>query len=193
MRKIVRIVVLVLLSSCATKAVEMPTEEKTSTPAPTATSLPRERPGDFQVRYYWETGSLPPPYFYSYTITIGPGTDGSLEFVPDYTTYDPPLWLEGFQVSERDLDLLYAALYQAEAFEAGWEQSEDIPTGGSADKMTIIAHGREYLIPSYVDDDEKSKAIKRVYEDIEAFVPQAIWDKLNAQHDQYVLEHEDEE
>ena len=188
MRKILLIIFLLLLISCSTQAVE-----DTATPMPTATLLPREKPSDFQVSYYWETGSLPPPYFYSYTITIGPSAEGTITFEPGYSTYDPPTWVEDFQLSESDLDLLYEELYDANVFEGEWHQKEDIPVGGSADKMAVIAYGRDYSIPIYVEGEEKSKSIKKVYEEIETLVPQEIWDKLNEQHDEYVLEHEDEE
>ena len=191
MRKIILIIILLLLTACSTEAVQNTVAENTATPMPTL--LPRERPSDFQVSYYWETGSLPPPYFYSYTITIGPGAEGTIKFEPGYSTYDPPTWVEDFQLSESDLDLLYEELYQANIFVGEWQQKEDIPIGGSADKMAVTAYGRVYSVPSYVEGEEKSKAVREIYKEIEAFVPQEIWDKLNEQHDEYVLEHEDEE
>lgn len=105
----------------------------------------------------------------------------------------PPTWIENFPVSESDLDQIYASLHEVGAFAGDWRQQEDIPVGGSADDLSIVAYGQTYSIPSYIEGEERAKAIKEVYRAIEALVPQEIWDKITVQHEQYIQEHADEE
>ena len=160
---------------------------------PLTTPIPREKSDDFQVQYYWEVGALPPPYFYSYTITIGPGLAGQITFEAGYEPDEESTWVESFPLTEGDLQQLYEKMYDAGIFEGEWKQQEDIPTGGSADKMTVIAYSAKYKIPSYVDGDEKARSIRAIYDQIEGYVTQEIWEELNAKHERYVQEHEDEE
>ena len=48
------------------------------------TRVPAERPSDFSLSLYWDTGSLPPKYRYEYVITIGPGSQGQLVYQLGY-------------------------------------------------------------------------------------------------------------
>ena len=58
--------------------------------------------------------------------------------------------------------------------------------------MKVTNGGLDFSIPSFVKGDQDAKDIRKVYEQIDALVPQNIWDDLLARHDQYVLEHEDD-
>ena len=135
-----------------------------------STNFSSERPNDFQLKYYWETGSLPPPYFYSYRILIGPGTQGKIKFQADYSDEDPPIWIEAIKISENDLDQLYQMLYGMGMFEKEWQQEMDIPDGSIARKLSGLAYGEAFSIPSYVDGDQQAKDARMLYEVIEAKV-----------------------
>lgn len=149
-------------------------------------NLSSERPNDFQLEYYWETGSLPPPYFYSYQIFIGPGSKGEIRFQADYSGQDPPVWVESIEISEVELDQLYQMLHEMGMFEKEWRQAADTPDGGSASKLSGIASGHEFFIPSYVDNDQQAGDADALYEFIETLVPQNTWKKLMSLHDEYV-------
>jgi len=56
-------------------------------------------PADFALVYSWREGSLPPPYHYSYTISLQPDGAGELVFVPGYSGGETPIWTETFSVS----------------------------------------------------------------------------------------------
>lgn len=156
------------------------------------TPFPQIRPDDFHIEYYWETGSLPPPYFYFYEIKIGPGFIGEITFQADYSDQEPPIWIETIEISQDDLDGLYEMLYTIGMFDKEWLQVEDIPDGGSATKLIVYAFGQEFTIPSYVAGGQQSKDARALYEQIESLVSQEIWDKLMALHDQYVAENEED-
>ncbi|MBC8507499.1 MAG: hypothetical protein ISR58_02840 [Anaerolineales bacterium] len=165
-----------------------------SDPLPVLTETPfsKIRPDDFQVEYYWETGALPPPYFYSYTITIGPGALGEIIFVADYKDEGPPIWVEKIAISDAELDDLYVRIFDMSLVEESWQQTDDIPDGGSANKLSVTAYGQDFSIPSYVADEEQAQAARVLFEYIEGLVSQEIWEKLNTLHDDYVREHEED-
>jgi hypothetical protein len=191
MKKANLVIFLLVLVSCSTPEAVIEDEEGIATPTPMPTTpMPAERPEDFRVIYNWDVGSLPPPHHYSYTITIGPGGEGEIEFVAGYESLsydDPSIWIEEFRVSEEELDALYHSAYLAGVFEDEWVQMEKKPTGGSTDRMIVIAYGRQYEIPSHVVGEAKTKALELRIEDS---VPQEIWDKLNEQYEKYVEEYE---
>ncbi len=160
-------------------------------PSPEPTPFPMARPDDFQIKYYWETGSLPPPYFYAYEIFVGPGTRGELKFQADYNDEDPPVWIETIDITENDLDRLYEMLYAMGMFENEWLQVTDTPTGGSASYLTGIAYEQVFDIPRYVAGEQQAKDARVLYEHIDSLVPKEIWDKLLGLHDEYVEENEE--
>jgi len=168
-------------------------------PAPTSqagpdnvqpTGLPSAMPADFQVSYAWEVGSLPPAHFYRYTINLGLAEAGQIEFQAGYAGEDAAVWVERFEIVEAELESLYTEIYAAGVFEQRLEQMEDIPMGGSADKLQVIAYGVAYQVPSYVAGEANEKALDAIYAKIENLVPPNVWDKLNAQHAEYVEAHE---
>lgn len=158
----------------------------------TVTSFPQALSDDFEFEYYWETGSLPPPYFYSYTISVGPGAQGEIEFRADYSDEEPPIWIEIVAISEKDLDQLYRMFYDMGIFEKEWLQAADTPAGGSTSKLSGYVYGQVFSIPSFVAGDQQARDARALYEHIEGLVSQETWDKLMALHDEYVAENEDE-
>lgn len=158
---------------------------------PRSTPWPETRPDDFQIEYYWETGSLPPPYFYSYRITVGPGAGGEIKFQADYSGEETPLWVEAIDITENDLDQLYKTLIAMGMFEIEWLQATDIPTGGSASFLTGLAHGTKFSIPSFVAGKQQEKDARALYEYIKTLVPQETWEKLMSLHDEYVEKNEE--
>jgi hypothetical protein len=65
-------------------------------------------------------------------------------------------------------------MHDVDVFTEEWKQQEDIPTGGSANHMTVHAYGAKYKIPSCVDGDEKARSIQAIYDQIERYVPPEI-------------------
>jgi hypothetical protein len=61
--------------------------------------------------------------------------------------------------------------------------------GGSSDALQVTAHGQQIEIPSFVITPQAA-ASDNIGAAVQALVPQDIRDKLNAQREQYVREHE---
>jgi hypothetical protein len=147
------------------------------------------RPADFSLRYEWNEGSLPPPYYYEYTIRIGPGPQGEIEYRPDYAANDPPVWTETIPIQEADLDALYALCAEKGVFTTDWRPMDSPPIGGSSDSMEITADGSQISIPSFVAGEQGANDLREVYEAINALVPREIWTALQLQGDQYRMEY----
>lgn len=150
--------------------------------------MPSSRPNDFSVTYNWYEGSLPPPYHYEYMVTIEPDGSGLVAYTPDYPGADVPTWTEPFTLDSSQLDALYTQLRDLDVFATAWTETDDVPVGGSHSTLTILADGRTIHIPAFpasaVDQADGAKSA------VIAFIPSDIWDRLNAQRDQYVQEHQ---
>ena len=149
-----------------------------------------KRPDDFQARYEWQEGSLPPPFHYEYTIEVRSDGEGLIEMIPDYPGEDVQVWSEPFTVEQGELDELYRLMFEKRAFEQAWRAQDEPPVGGSGEWLTATAHGRTIEIPAYVVESQEPAA-EEIYAAIRALVPQAIWDRLHAQREQYMEEHRD--
>ena len=145
-------------------------------------------PQDFRIRYEWQAGSLPPPYHYEYTIQIGPAPEGEVEFRPDYSFNDPPVWTERFDVAEQDLTRLHELMADKGIFSKRWQPSEQVLVGGGAQWAEISANGKQYIIPSQLDP-ELTEKMGEMYEAIRALVPEATWKKLKVKHKDYEREY----
>jgi hypothetical protein len=147
-----------------------------------------ERPADFTVVYEWQEGSLPPPYHYEYTIKIEPDGQGEIIMLPDYDTDATPYWVEPFAVTPTALDQFYRLLIDKGLFTQSWRAQSDPPVGGSYDSLQVTAHGQQIKIPSFLIAAQAAAAEDMAVA-VRALVPPDIWNKLNAQREQYVKEH----
>jgi hypothetical protein len=154
----------------------------------TPTPMPDQRPGDFSVRYEWSEGSLPPPYHYEYSITVGPGPQGQVVMLPDYPSDTTPKWMEPFPVSAAELDRLYTTLRDGGLWSTPWDATDDPPVGGSSDSLSAEAAGVTVDIPSFVLPEQQDRAAALTAA-VRALVPQEVWDRLDAQREQYQQEH----
>ncbi len=149
---------------------------------------PTSRPDDFSVTYNWYEGSVPPPYHYEYMITIESDGAGLVTYSPDYPGADVPTWTEPFTLDSSQMDALYTQLRDLDVFNTAWSEADQVPVGGSHSNLTILADGRTVDIPAFPAQAAASaESAKGV---VIAVVPADIWDRLSAQRDQYVQDHQ---
>ena len=148
----------------------------------------KPRSGDFSIQYKWAQGSLPPPFHYEYSIRIGPTGEGQLEMIPDYPGDHIPVWIEPFTVSQGNLEKLFQLMSDQGLFTQDWRPQVHAPVGGSSEWLAVTAGGQRIDVPASVAVNQAAAA-KEIYVAINALVPQAVWDKLNTQHDRYIQEH----
>jgi len=146
----------------------------------------KEYSEDLTVKMYWDTGTLPPEYYYYYRITIGPGYTGVFEYQPGYGKPPAPdVWMANFKVSQNQLDYLYQLLIENNLFKDEWEKTE-IAYGGSFISITIISGGREYKIPSNTELKKEDIAIIYIVLDyLKEIVPSDTWKEMNKRQIQF--------
>lgn len=146
------------------------------------------RPEDFQVQYKWMEGSLPPPYYYDYTVSIDPQGQGEVSMNPDYPGPDVPVWTETFSLTSEELDQLFAEMLSQGLLRIRWTQEDVLPVGGSSEWMLVTAHGEEIRIPAFVPPRQQERA-QALFRAVRSTVPDEIWYSLYNRREAYVQEH----
>lgn len=150
-------------------------------------ATPTTAPADFALAYSWSAGSLPPPYHYSYQIVITADGAGSMRMTPNYDGPDVPTWTETFVLSTEERDALFGALAAQGLLRERWRDDPQPPVGGSSALLQVTANNRVIRVPSAVVANQQPAAAA-IHALVEAQVPPAIWEQLQAQRDAYVAE-----
>jgi len=152
----------------------------------------KNAPQDFSVQLRWNTGSLPPPYNYSYGIYCGPGLSGRFEYQGGYGLPEMPKpWTTDFEVSSGIMDDLYMLIEKNDFFRDRWEKSEP-SIGGSYKIITIDANGINYKIPPDFElKHEDVQKINEVADYINSIVPKTIWEEMQRQQSEIEKSYEE--
>lgn len=145
-------------------------------------------PDDLQLTYRWREGSLPPPYHYSYRITLGADGAGEVTMTPDYPGEGVPVWTEPFSVDRAALDRMYATMVENGLLRERWRAEDDPPVGGSSEDLTAVAGGRTVEIPSFVVQGQRARA-EAIYAALREAVPAELFADLEARRAAYEAEH----
>ncbi len=147
--------------------------------------LPSETAQDFSVTFGWNTGTLPPQYTYAYTVILGPGTRGKLEYQPGYWDDNAQIWSVEFPVDGQQMHDLYQYLYNQKMFRREWKEGE-LMEGGSGTSLILKAYGEQYDIPSLSNLESSEYArVDAAMEIIRTLVPQTIWDEMDARQKEW--------
>jgi len=142
-------------------------------------------PADFSLTFDWNTGSLPPQYHYSYTITIQSDGKGSLDYQPGYEPNEATRWQTEFSLTVKQMDALYGYLIENDLLRATWNLGEP-SLGGSGSSLVVTAGGKEYAVPSISElQPEDRKRLEVTIDAIKNLLPQNIWDELDARQEVY--------
>ncbi|MDO9546327.1 MAG: hypothetical protein Q7J07_06210 [Pelolinea sp.] len=143
-------------------------------------------PEDFGLSFNWNTGTLPPQYRYEYVITIGPGMQGELDFIPGYEgAQDSERWVTPFEISREELENLYAFIADNDLLRARWNTGREL-IGGSTTSLIFTAFGKEYQVPSISELEGKDKQlVESAMDAIRGVVPEMIWEEMNDRQVQY--------
>lgn len=154
---------------------------------------PDERPPDLALSLFWDTGALPPQYRYEYVITIGPGTLGQLVYQLGYggpEAEEAQRWVTDFTLTEAELNDLYAFLKENGVFETKWKTGQPL-LGGSGSSLIVTAYAKEYRMPSISElSNTQQEQADVIITGIRSYVPQAIWDEMEAWREAYQAEAE---
>jgi hypothetical protein len=142
-------------------------------------------PGDFRLTYHWAAPTVRPPLHYEFTITLGSNQGGKIEFLPDYPNHNPPRWEESFSVKPAALDALASLMEARHVFDGTFRQHSEHFVGGQQNWLEVSFNGKQIQVPAELNASSATK-IQPVYDAIRALVPQPIWDRLEAQRQEYI-------
>ena len=145
-------------------------------------------PPDLTLHYYWVAPTVRPPYHHEYTIIIGPGPQGQVSYIPDYSNHNPPRWLEPFSIPPAALEELFALLLNKQAFRPAWRQRSPRFVGGEQVWLEAAAGEQRASIPPGLAPKDAAQA-QPLFDAVRALVPQPIWDKLESQRQEYISSH----
>ena len=132
---------------------------------------------DFSLYYYWNTGALPPGYYYQIEVEITPNRSGILTYQGGYAADTDNIATFEFNVDEETWNNFYTWLSEKDIFRNDWTESEDILLGGSTTQVKLQSDGEIYVIPS---ESVLTKDEREVYyeleEQINQLVPSMVWD-----------------
>ena len=147
-----------------------------------------QMPGDFSLSFDWNTGALPPKYYYTYNISIGPGALGKFSYTSSYdNSGESSQWIVPLTLSKDALEELYTYLEGKDIFRTGWKTGRGL-VGGSTTSLIITAYKKEFQIPSISELEGVDKMlVEKVLDKIREYVPESVWEEMNdrqAQHEE---------
>ena len=157
-----------------------------ATPTPVAARQPAY-PADFQLAYSFRSGSG--TVGRSFTIRVGPDSEGEITYRARLFAEEGPAWTESFAVVDVQLEKLYRLMLERNALRNEWDQRARALTGGGSRSIKLQADGSSYAVPSNLVSAE-SAVVSPVYEFIESIVPDTIWSKLESLQQQFVRENQ---
>ncbi|MGD9212915.1 MAG: hypothetical protein PVI90_19175 [Desulfobacteraceae bacterium] len=142
------------------------------------------RPSDFSISYQFTSGSVPPPYYYEYTISVTSSGQGEIVLTPDHAGESVPQWTQSFELNSQALDEIYNLLVSEEAFTSNWQQPTKPRLGAPSEVVQITSQGEQLQIPAQVIKNQM-RSKDKVTKAIKALVPDTVWSTLKSQHNAY--------
>ena len=144
------------------------------------------RPEDFNLSFYWDSGALPPQYRFEYVITIGPGTQGELDFLPGYENAEgSERWVTSFVVSSEALENLYTYFAGNDLLRSRWNTGRGL-IGGSTTSLIVRAFGNETQIPCISELKEEDKhLVEQAMDVVRRAVPESVWEEMTTRQKEF--------
>lgn len=145
------------------------------------------------IIYHYQTGTIPPPNYYRYDLTINSTGFGTLVYYPDYSEMDS--WVFALKFSEDDLNKLDKLINDSGVMTESIPSVPDslLPIGGPLKNLTIVLAQDPNLdqapqrikMPYFPAEGYKEK-IESLYNEITKIVPQSTWDEIKTRKDEFI-------
>lgn len=145
------------------------------------------------IIYHFQTGTIPPPHYYRYDLTINSAGFGTLVYYPDYSEMDS--WVFALKFSEEDINNLDKLITDSNFLNETIPSLPDslLPIGGPLKNLTIVMAQDPNLdqvpqrikIPYFPAEGYKEK-IDALYGEIVKLVPQSTWDEIQTRKDEFI-------
>lgn len=138
--------------------------------------------------YYFNIGALPPPYHYSYTITINRDGKGEMVYIGGYESTEKNTFKYSFELYNKKLKKLKKAIKKSDVLniDVKTRPNEEIPDGGHSDNLMIYGINKKSdtsesalikSVPLY-PELKYEKILDKLYKVIQNTVPEDIWNEV---------------
>lgn len=135
-----------------------------------------------KLEYYYNVGSLPPPYQYNYTITITNVGYAELKYTAGYRNTNENTFMYNFEIDKKMFRKLKKEIKKSNIMNLKISQrtNSEIPDGGYSDSFQIYNDEELVVtIPSY-PDTKYNNILFKLYDAILKCVSQNIWEEIES-------------
>jgi hypothetical protein len=137
------------------------------------------------ITYHFQTGTVPPPYYYSYELHINSGGECNLTYRPTYS--NDSIWVYKFnlisdQINELDSIVIKSGVL-TDSINSLPENKH--PIGGSIKNIIITLYQDPtfdrmppVIKTPYFPTAEFKEKLENLYDSAGALIPQNIWDEI---------------
>jgi hypothetical protein len=130
-------------------------------------------PEDFSFSYRWQMGSVPPPYYYEYTVQVNPDGGGTIELLPDYPMHHPEKRVISIQLDSKKMEKLFEEMQNAGIFDQPFHLVDSSWLGGSRSSLDVRADGQDFHIPAAISSAD-SRRLDPVFLAIQELLPSQL-------------------
>lgn len=150
-----------------------------------------------EIVYHYQTGTVAPPYYFSYDLTINPSGAGTLVYYPNYIK--DTSWIYSIKFSVNDINKLSGEITESGVLDGTISELPDSlkPIGGSLQNISIqlpqdpnLDQTPPRITVPYFPKPAFMEKIMVVYTHIQKMVPDNIWDELHLRKEEYSKNHE---
>jgi hypothetical protein len=148
-----------------------------------------------EINYNYNSGTVPPPYYYSFSIKIKSNREGRITYAPDYD--DKNTWGYDFKITKKDLKDLTSKIESSKIMEKEIESMPDNmrPIGGSIHYGSILFEKegviKKHDLPGFPVSESMKNELENIFNRIRAFVPKEIWDDIEIRKNNYIEQFKD--
>jgi hypothetical protein len=145
-----------------------------------------------EIVYHYQTGSVPPPYFFSYDLTINSAGTGTLVYSPNYG--NDTTWVYNISFTESDLKKLNEVITRSNILNETIPALPDSlkPIGGSLQNVSIqtpqdpsLDQAPPRIVTPYFPEESYKEALTGIYSVIQKMVPDNVWNEINERKEEY--------
>jgi len=134
-------------------------------------------PQDFSFQFRWHMGSVPPPYYYEYTIRVNPDGTGSIDLLPDYPQNHPQKRTAPLRLEQSMLEYLFQEMKTAGLFDKACVEVDSNWIGGSQAALDVNAWGKDYHVPFSISSADTQR-LEPVFLAIQELIPSQLLNGL---------------
>jgi ABC-type glycerol-3-phosphate transport system substrate-binding protein len=169
-------------AACGVAGTPSPSADGTSLTTPTTSASPETRTttvnqGDSAfktITLTWSTGSVPPPYNYTLTLTVA-GENAKLAWESNYSASDRT-WSREFKLNATQAANLNSSI--SRVLTSGWKDSDDIAVGGPSVSYSVEAPDGSIRKDSSAIADE----VDGIESLINATVPKSVYSEMEGEY-----------